>query len=109
MTEKRPFFFSERGLGEGSSSERRIDERCLYRVMEERPFSEWELLEVEERPLSERELEGASSWEKRIDERCLYGMVEEGCVWELDGGGWLARMELKARRPRCHFEQWAAS
>jgi hypothetical protein len=96
MTEKRPFFFSERGLGEGSSSERRIDERCLYRVMEERP-------------LSERELEGASSWEKRIDERCLYGMVEEGCVWELDGGGWLARMELKARRPRCNFEQWAAS
>jgi hypothetical protein len=66
MIEKRSFFFSERGLGRGSSSERQIDKRCLYRVIEKRLFSERELLK-------ER-----SSLKKLIDKRCpVQRMVEE--------------------------------
>jgi hypothetical protein len=53
--EERPHL--ERELEGEPSSEKRIDERCWWRLMEGRGFLE-------------RELEEGSSLERRIDERC---------------------------------------
>jgi hypothetical protein len=67
--------FLERELEGGSFSEKRIDERCLYRMVEERHPIQWV---VEERSFLERELEGGSFSEKQFEEGHPMQRVEEG-------------------------------